>query len=291
MPKIVNLSTLLDMPDSYWDRVMQVVRAFQGLSKTYAPGCSVTGFFNQTHYTSLAWIIARYQMYKASHIDSYKKGKKTTAEFFNLLLEIFPFMKDVELTPHDRKLVDALKDSLWVSSHPDSETDGKAMLEIIWNQSIRVHDRELDRMRELLEQAKAGEPTYLVTNSNELNLHRWYQQMKAAFPDVFTGKAIDLSVKDDKAPIKLGENLYLCTSYRFQLAKAKGQLSEPSQKTSTLIKHVATQCIGGDMNDIEVITQHDEDITEATAIGIPAENCKAPGDFYQTKEPKGVWRI
>jgi hypothetical protein len=265
MTFIVNLSavhTLLPISTN--------LAAFADICDRYSEGCCSCwpGLFSWTNY---GWVSYHYQTRYAELIEPYKLGQIDSDQFLANLSEIFDFLDDDDL---DQGVLLRARKNVHYSTN-----NKHALLEEAWNASIALDETTNYRLPDLADQ---NEPVYLVSNTNELNVIAIIALLKAKNPDIQFEETIDLSVTEDRKPIKIAPNIYLCLSYRYQLFKTAEQntTSNPNS-TMSLLRHLVENELATDKADIKVISQYDGDLAEAKNIGIPQANLYRSEDYFK----------
>lgn len=237
MTLIVNLSTIHDYS------IDATVAAFVHLCNRYSNGClqGMPGFFQ--NWTNYAWVMAKYKANYASLIEPYKLGEISTETFLDNLSEIFYFMKDI-----------------------DKETRSN-LLSKAWNASIKLNEKTEDRLSQLVEKAKT-ETVYLISNTNELNVHAIVDLLKTHNLDTDFVDDIDISINHSQEPIEILPNIYLCLSYRY------GAFKEQSASTVSLLDHLSDNC----PSPRTLVSQYPGDLKKGAQLGL--ENILSSDDFY-----------
>ena len=154
------------------------------------------------------------------------------------------------------------------------------MLEEAWNEIIDLDDTRLSRFPSLTAQS---EPIYLISNTNELNVLKILQLLKVNNPSVEFYSPIDLSVKEDKKPIEIAPNIFLCLSYRYQLFKTmKDNHNINPHSTMSLLNHLVNEQLlrTSDISAIHVVSQYPDDLREARRIGIEERHTYNADEFF-----------
>ncbi|KTD22294.1 Uncharacterised protein [Legionella lansingensis] len=228
MGLIVNLSTIHDYS------INETVSAFVRLCNQYSYGClqCMPGFF-QTG-TNYAWVMAQYKLKYKSLIEPYKLGNISTEDFLDNLAEIFYFMDDMSTGERNKLLKEA------------------------WNASIKMSEHTQDRLRQLVEKA-ASEKVYLISNTNELNIQAILDLFKEQYPDLPFKEKIDISIQDNKEPVEILPNIYLCLSYRFKTFKSE------NVTTVSLVEELVKE---NQDEEFTVVSQYAGDLKKAEQLGI-----------------------
>lgn len=260
MPLIVNLSSIHTLhPTS------KSIESFVQLCNKYSSGCfsSCPTLFKS--WSNYAWVMYQYSMNDKQLIQPYKLGAINTEQFLQNLLQIFPFLRDV---PAEQETMVRLN-----GGESYSHKFSLSLLENAWNEIIDLDETRLSRFPSLVTQSQA-EPVYLISNTNELNVLKILRLLKEQNPDITFTAPIDLSVQENKEPIEIAPNIFLCLSYRYQLFKTVGENRNANpHSTMSLLNHlVKKQLSGVDTADIRVVSQFLGDLAEATKLGIPADN-------------------
>jgi hypothetical protein len=238
MSLIVNLSTTHDYS------IDETVAGFVKLCNKYSHGClqSMPRFFqNGTNYM---WVMAQYHLNYKSLIEPYKLGDISTAQFLDNLTEIFYFMKDLDADVRNNLLTEA------------------------WNASIKISENTQDRLNQLVIKAKS-EPVYLISNTNELNVQAIFNLFKEQYPELKFKEGINISIKNDKEPVEILPNIFLCLSYRYKTFKTENLTTV--SLLEELVKHNEGQ-------DITVVSQFAGDLKKAEQLGIT--NIQKAEDFF-----------
>lgn len=206
-------------------------------------------------------------------IQPYKLGAINTEQFLQNLLQIFPFLRDIQ----------AEQEGMGCLNEGESYTHEFALslLENAWNEIIDLDETRAMRFPALAAQSKS-EPVYLISNTNELNVLKILRLLKKQNPEIEFRTPIDLSVQESKQPIEIAPNIFLCLSYRYQLFKtmADNRGVNPHSTMSLLNYLVKEQLSSVATSDIRVISQFSGDLAEATKLGIPAENASLADTFF-----------
>lgn len=266
MPLIVNLSAIHTLHP-----ISKSVRAFEQICNKYSTGCfsSCSSLFQS--WSNYAWVMYQHSMHDKQLIQPYKLGAITTEQFLKNLLTIFSFLEGV--TPRNEDLV------RMSSKNSYSHDVALAMLKEAWNEIIDLDETRLSRFPSL---ATQSEPVYLISNTNELNVLKILQLLKENNPSVEFYSPIDLGVKEDKKPIEIAPNIFLCLSYRYQLFKTvKENHNINPHSTMSLLNHLVKEQLSDvAISDIRVISQFSGDLEEAIHLGIPAENAFHADRFF-----------
>ncbi len=239
MSLIVNLSTTHDYS------INETVSAFVKLCNDHSQGCmqSMPRFFqNGTNY---AWVMAQYQLNYKSLIEPYRLGKITTEQFLKNLAEIFYFMKDMEVHNRNALLVEA------------------------WNASIKMSGATQGRFSQLVEKAES-EPVYLISNTNELNVKAILDLFKQEYPNLQFNKEIDISIENNKEPIEILPNIFLCLSYRYKTFKTD------NVTTGSILEELVQQ---NRRESFTIVSQYAGDLKKAEQLGIAA--VQKAEEFYR----------
>ncbi len=268
MTLIVNLSTLHSLYP-----ISTSVRAFAQLCNNYSTGCLTCcpSFFQSG--TNFAWVMYQYQTQYKTLIEPYKLGKITSRQFLINLLTIFDFLDD--------NFVCSLSDSIKIADSSYREEANLALLEHAWNAIIGLEDDRVARFATLAERA-LEEPVYLISNTNELNVNKIIQLLQSKNPEIRFNQ-IDCSVVDDKQPIEIAPNIFLCLSYRYQLFKTDSQnrAATNSNSTTSLLRYlVEEQLPASDRENTHVISQYPADLEEAIKLGIAPANTHQDSDYF-----------
>lgn len=267
MTLIVNLSTIHSLYP-----VSRSVQAFAELCNNYSTGCLnfCPSFFRSG--TNYAWVMYQYQVQYKALIEPYKLGKITSRQFLTNLLTIFDFLDD-------DNFVCSISDSVKIAGCSNTEAN-LALLENAWNATIGLDDDRITRFTTLAEQARK-EPVYLISNTNELNVNKIIQLLQRNNPEIRFNQ-VDCSVVDDKRPIEIAPNIFLCLSYRYQLFKTQSQNSAATNSTMSLLRYlVEEQLPAREKMDIHVISQHPADLAEAVKLGIDSANTHKDSDYFR----------
>ncbi|CDZ77571.1 hypothetical protein BN59_01855 [Legionella massiliensis] len=266
MPYIVNLSAIHTLHP-----ISTNLDAFTEICNRYSTGCwsgCCPSFFQS--WTNYGWVAYQYNMKYQELIEPYRLGQITTDQFLANLAAIFDFLEESDLD--QEALTD---DESWVyySNNPVYR-----ILERAWSAGIDLDDSSRYRLPHL---TSLREPVFLVSNTNELDALRILALLKAQNPEIKFNKNIDLSIADDKNPIKIAPNIYLCLSYRFQYFKTTEQnesVTRPS--TMSLLRYLVEFVLEAHESEIEVISQYEGDLREAEKIGIPKANLHSADDYF-----------
>ncbi|ARG97153.1 hypothetical protein [Legionella micdadei] len=237
MPYIINLSTI----HAY--SIDETVSAFAKICNKYSRGClqCTPHFFrNGTNYL---WVMAQYKWHYKSLIEPYKLGRISTEQFLDNLAQIFYFLNGMDIDRRNNLLREA------------------------WNASIQMNEMTRERFVQVMEMAKT-EPVYLISNTNELNIQAVLDCFRQNFPELSFNERIDTNIKDDKNPVEILPNVFLCLSYRYKAFKTEypttGNLLEE------LIQHTGRH--------VTVVSQYENDLKKASELGV-TETHKAQ-DFF-----------
>lgn len=268
MPLIVNLSSIHTLHDQNVS-----IEAFVQLCNKYSKGYCPT-FFNS--WSNHAWVRYLYIM-NQELIQKYKLGKINTEQFLKDLLHIFSFLKDID-TEQER----AVKLNAGESY---SEDFALALLESAWNEIIDLDETRAARFPELVAKSQ-NEKIYLISNTNELNVLKILRLLKKQNPEIEFYTPLDLEVLENKEPIKIANNIFLCLSYRYQLFKTvtdNSSVVEPHSTMSLLNYLVTKQLLPNvKIRNIKVVSQFPKDLTEAKKLNIPEENTFHADNFFNT---------
>lgn len=281
MPRIVNLSSLHTLHP-----ISSGVEGFAKLCDKYSSrGCFSFCPSIFTKLTSKAWVAYKYQKNLNTLINPYKLGKISTQEFLARLLEIFNFLED------DRALLFMQKDRCRIESNRDDFISTRgiqhlsnhhialALLEEAWNNIIAISDADQAKFEHLLEQSNET-PTYLISNTNELNVDKILGALKKGFPDV-KWKLIDLSISNENPvePLEVAPNLFLYLSYKAHTFKTASENRKLNMTTPSLLRSLVNK-LDADKADIKVISQYGKDLEEAEKLGIPKSNLQTAKDYF-----------
>lgn len=240
MTLIVNLSTTHDYS------ITETASSFAKLCNKFSGGClqCMPGFF-QTG-TNYAWVMAQYQLNYKSHIEPYRLGNITTDAFLQNLAEIFYFMdEENDMGIHERN----------------------RLLAKAWNASIKMSGTKDFRLCHLVEQAQS-EPVYLISNTNELNMQAILDLFIRENPDLVFND-VDISIKENREPLEILPNVFLCLSYQFKTFKSE------AVTTGTILEELVTRNSG---QHITVVSQFEGDRNKARQLKI--ENVQTDEEFY-----------
>ena len=239
MTFFVNLSTTHDYS------INETVGAFVQLCNEYSNGClqCMPGFFQNLN--NYGWVMAQFKANYASLIEPYKLGKISTERFLDNLSHIFYFMKDMDKSERNKLLAKA------------------------WSSSIKLSAATEERLGMLLEKA-GDEPVYLVSNTNELDVHAILDLLQKKYPDLEWNKAADICITHSQEPIKILPNVYLCLSYRY------GAFKEQTAPTVSLLDHLSKQCSGSKT----LVSQFQGDLKKGQILGF--ENVFNAEEFYNS---------
>ncbi len=206
--------------------------------------------FLQTHFSNYLWVVRQYKKLDNTLIKHYKAGIVDSEAFLEHLKNLFPFASEPELVES-------------------------------WNAIIALEDNKKPRLRFLL---AMGEPVYLISNSNELNATKIIALLKQINPEITFYDEVDLSVSDDKNPIKIAANLYLCLSYRYQLLKTENPAdSQSAISTMSLLSYLVNEQLECSIEDIALVSQYQADLNKGREIGISKEACFDDNTFFGDK--------
>lgn len=268
MPIIVNLSSIHTLHP-----ISKSVDSFVRLCNKYSTGCfsSCPTLFKS--WSNYAWVMYQYSMNDKQLIQPYKLGAINTEQFLQNLLQIFPFLHDVDVE----------QDTMIGLNEGESYSHdfGLSLLENAWNEIIDLDETRISRFPMLIAQSHA-EPIYLISNTNELNVLKILRLLKKQNPELTLNTLIDLSVQESKEPIEIAPNIFLCLSYRYQLFKTRAEhCSASPHSTMSLLNYLVKEQLSGvATSDIRVISQFSSDLAEATILGIPAENAFHADTFF-----------
>ncbi|KTC96181.1 hypothetical protein Lfee_1979 [Legionella feeleii] len=268
MTLIVNLSSIHSLYP-----ISTSVRAFAQLCNNYSTGCLTCcpSFFQSG--TNFAWVMYQYHTQYKALIEPYKLGKITSRQFLANLLTIFDFLDDDDFVCN-------MSDSVKIAGCSYKEAN-LALLENAWNAIIGLEDDRVARFATLAERA-AEEPVYLISNTNELNVNKIIQLLQSKNPEIHF-YPIDLDVVDDKRPIEIAPNIFLCLSYRYQLFKTDSQnrAATNSNSTMSLLRYlVEEQLPVSNRESIHVISQYPADLEEAIKLGIAPANTHQDSNYF-----------
>lgn len=289
MPLIVNLSALHNLyPTS------TCIQSFEKICDRYS-----TGYFSQCSslfqsWTNYAWLMYQMTRHNSKLIQPYRLGQLSSEEFLEKLEQIFYFLKDS--SPKKGEMENLNSKPLY------SETFAKMLLENAWNSQIEW-DRSKENYLSMLiedtakntsnrdntmpssEQEPMRDPIYLVANTNELHVIQILHILRKNNPSIPFYRNIDVSPKDDKAPIEIAPGIFLCLSYRYHMFKTleENLAIDPSAKTSLLSYLVSKQLSEVPTSGIRFISQHQPDLVEALRIGIDPDTIY-PADNYFTAQ-------
>jgi hypothetical protein len=262
MTVIVNLSTL---HTSY--PIHHSLGAFTRLYDRYAGGCCRGGFF-QSKINSFE--VVNHYLWNVDLINQYNQGRIDTQEFLEQLLAIFNFLDAEEVV--DRERADLTKDT-W------SQDPRLAVLEEAYNTTIGL-DANITHRFPRLDEIAIVQPVYIISNTtNELNVRKIINLLKKKNPSIKFCDPIDLSVKDDKQPIEIAQNIFLCLSYRYQLDKTQDQ--NPDSSRSLLHYLVNHQLQSVSKSRISVVSQEEGERVEARNLGIPEAAIRTAEEFFE----------
>lgn len=271
MPFIVNLSSIYTAhPNS------KRIQAFVQLCNRYSTSCLSTCSTLFNSLSNHAWVIHQYTRNYNQLIRPYELGAINTAVFLNNLLQIFPFLRDVDAP---QEVMDQLNEG-------ESYTDNFALslLEEAWNKTVDLDEASISRFSMLVAQSQV-EPIYLIADTNELNVLKILRLLKRQHPDIAFNMPIDLSVTKSREPLEIAPNIFLCLSYRYQLAKTMAEShSENPHATLSLLKHLIKKELSDlARSDICVISEFSDGSAEAIRLGIPVENAIQADTFFEDR--------
>lgn len=279
MPKIVSLSSIIQLRP-----ISSGVEAFAKLCDKYSQGCCspcCPSVFTQL--SNAAWVIFKYRQNLNTTINPYKLGKLTTEEFLDRMLDIFSFLKDEHLVfPQEeidrlwknKKEFIALKNSTQ-EGHLSNREIALALIEEAWSAIINFEDADAVKFESVV---SAGEPTYFVSNTNELNVNKILNLLRGHFLRIQWCENIDISVRSEK-PIEVAPNIYLYLSHQVGSYKTDVDNHEVQNSTPSLFKKLIGQ-LEVDLSKIEVISQYPKDLEEASRLGVPDENLYKATNYY-----------
>ncbi len=215
----------------------------------------------------------QYSMNDKRLIQPYKLGAINTERFLQNLLEIFPFLRDI--APEQDVMVGLNGGESY------SHQFAFSLLENAWNEIIDLDETRASRFPELVAQAQS-EPVYLISNTNELNVLKILRLLKKQNPDIAFNTPIDLGVQENKEPIQIAPNIFLCLSYRYQLFKtATENRSTNHHSTTSLLNHLIKEQLSSvKASDIRVVSQFSGDLAEAAKLGIPVDHVFQADKFF-----------
>ncbi len=270
MPLIVNLSSIHTLhPTS------KSVDAFVQLCNKYSSGyfSSCPTLFKS--WSNYAWVMYQYSINEKQLIQPYKLGAINTDQFLQNLLQIFPFLHNETIEQETL---------LGLNGNESYSHDlALSLLEHAWNEIIDLDETRALRFPTLVTQSQEQEePIYLISNTNELNVLKILRLLKKQNPNIAFNTPVDLSVRENKEPIEIAPNIFLCLSYRYQLFKTvTDNRSANPHSTMSLLNHlVKEQFSGVSTADIRVVSQFSGDLAEATKLGIPANNAFHADKFF-----------
>ncbi|NDH08605.1 MAG: hypothetical protein EBY16_03115 [Gammaproteobacteria bacterium] len=214
-----------------------------------------------------------YNMQDKQLIEPYKLGAINTQQFLQNLLQIFPFLRDVVA---EQEAIVGLN-----GGESYSHEFALSLLENAWNEIIDLDETRVSRFPALVAQSQA-EPVYLISNTNELNVLKILRLLKEQNPNITFNTTIDLSVKENKEPIEISHNIFLCLSYRYQLFKTvtENPSANPHSTMSLINYLIKEQLSGVETSDIGVVSQFSGDLAEAKKLGIPADNTFHTDEYF-----------
>lgn len=211
----------------------------------------------------------QYSIHNKKLIEPYQLGMISTKEFLQNLIKIFPFLRHADA---QEEFIPKLN-----VSESYSDEFALALLENAWNEIIDLDKTRFSRFPLLVEMSE-GEPVYLISNTNELNVLKILRLLKEQNPGFPFEASIDLSVQENKAPIEIMPNIFLCLSYRYQLFKTAN--ANP-YSTMSLLNHLVTSQLPDEQpSDIYVVSQFSGDLAEAAQLGIPTGNIFNADHFF-----------
>ncbi len=280
---IINLSSLIAMPKPYLERINTVIDALSVLCKKYNKPdlCHAMLFANS--FGSKAWLLMRYLNFKPSIIDPYKLGDIDTEQFLNKLLEQFSFLKDVELDEQDKQALGRLGPTTWAYQHNVANKEAKALLELAWNDLIKLDDKYLRRISNVVDSANRKNPVFLIANTNELNIHHFLYLLRENGYDL--KQSLDTSLKHQKQPLEVLPNVFLCLSYQYHASKLSGQLDDEATEKDPMLKqvivHDAQGFTHGDMMQLCFVSDYPAEQNVVSELGVPKINIKSSEEYFQ----------
>ncbi len=241
MTLIVNLSSIFKLKPIIPD----MLRPFVALCNQYSTQslwCCGKTLFGMTNH---AWVAMQYYRHKKT-FDDYKLGKMTTDQFLDALLNVFSFLKN-------NKKVEV--------------KDPRQLLADAWNEIIVWDKESTTHLKQLVERANKGEPLYLVSNTNPLNIEKVLTLFKDHCPEE-KWDINSLSTASVRTPIKIAHNVHLCLSYNYGLYK---------EGTPGLIETIVKDL---NLKNVTVVSQFPGDLKTAERLHLTARHAH---DFYENE--------
>lgn len=229
-----------------------------------------------------AWVAYQYSLKLPSIIHSYKLGQVSTEQFLRNLQQTFSFINSSalkakraqpvvnEVTADPTNLF-CIKDSAKGNLSDDEKI--LALLERAWNALIDISADDAAHLNELILQANDKNPIFLMSNTNELNVHSVFSQLQAL--------GLDLKLKAKQTEIN-GQQLiqlfkdkpiYLVPSYLNNAFK----LGTPGLLKSIFEKQNLNA------NDLQVVSQYPGDLKLAETLGVEKAHLHKPESFFKTE--------
>jgi len=292
MHKIVNLSSLITL-----EQISEGVKAFAKLHRQYstASGLESSSIFTdpKSMEASAKYVTNIYLKNLDSLINPYKLGKISTNQFLEGMLNIFDFLADnsISFSEDDRKRIN-LNKANFLSVMNINELSDKhialALIEEAWNKIVDFSDKDVAKFNYLLSQS-AEDKIYLISNTNELNVHKILCALRKSFSQIEWNE-VDLTVNtesQDEFFLEVSPNIFLCLSYKAHVFKTANENKEQQVTTPSLIKCLITE-LHAEPSDIEVVSQYDKDLHEARQLNIPDSNLHDAKDYYPNSAPEPI---
>ena len=280
MTTIVNLSSLHSLR-SIKTGVDAFVELCDRYSKTGCFSCCPSLF---TKLSNTAWVMYFYQQNLSTLINPYKLGQINTHQFLEKILRIFNFLDDdtIIFDKNDRDRIVSNKNNFLSTKGISTLSDRNialALLEEAWNAIIEFSDADAVKFDYVLSESKK-EPIYLISNTNELNVHKILCLLKQKFPQI-TFNDVDLSVNSEgnNEFLEVAPNIFLCLSYKTHLFKTTSENKESQATTPSLLRHLVNK-LQSDKSNIKVVSQYGKDLEEASRLDIPQSNLFSAESYY-----------
>ena len=273
MPILMNLSSLHSISKMFIATISRFAE-IRACDPSGVFNCCPGFFSHSSHCLAIGWLFRNQEQ---TLIDPYKLGKKTTTEFIRELRGFFPFLEQTA-APRLQVLLEEVKANY--KDYLCSETEEivtedsykDALMEDAWNRLLYITPEQEQALQQLLQNLQ--EPIYLIANTNELNMHWLLTQFKKIAPDFSWNSGIDISTIQDRRPVPLGPNLYLCPSYRYGCWK----YSKPGQD-NIIDAVIASERL--DPNQLTVVSPVPGDLQYVReAHHITESQLKKPEEFF-----------
>lgn len=229
------------------------------------------------------WVAYQYTLKLPQIINPYKLGNITSSQFIQNLRQTFSFITHDSLkTDRAGGLIDeikqnhhhylTLKSEHGASYSPDKLID--ALIERAWNALIEIDDIDGKHLNQIYRQARANQPIYLISNTNELNVHVILSKL---------ADACDQKVEASQSVNRHGLNMiqlfknkpvFLVPSYLNHQFKADANSTPGLMRT--VIDKLALQ-----PGNTKVVSQYQGDLSQAAALGVPEANRLGADQYFE----------